>query len=54
MNGYIAIKHILICSHCGQGLVTKKEEDEGLCSCCFEKYEEEMYAIYGDERGKEK
>ena len=37
------------CEHCGRDLRTKKEWDQGQCNRCQEEYEEEMYAIYGDE-----
>jgi hypothetical protein len=39
------------CEHCGRALRTKKECEQGQCERCQEEYEEEMYAIYGDEWG---
>lgn len=38
-----------VCEHCGRNLHTKKEWEQERCETCQELYEEEMYAIYGDE-----
>lgn len=40
---------VKVCTHCGCNLHTKKEYEEELCERCQEGYEEEMFAIYGDE-----
>jgi hypothetical protein len=41
--------HTKVCSHCGCNLHTNKEYEQGRCETCQEQYEEEMYAIYGDD-----
>ena len=38
-----------ICMHCKCKLKTKKEINNGYCNECWERYNEEMFAIYGDE-----
>lgn len=38
-----------LCSHCGKNLHTKQEYKDRQCYRCQEEYEEEMYAIYGDD-----
>lgn len=40
-----------ICLHCEQNLKTDKEKKQGYCEKCWEKYTDEMDAIYG---GKDK
>lgn len=40
---------IKVCLRCGRNLHTKKEYKQGQCERCQGQYEEEMYAIYGNE-----
>jgi len=49
MNGNTAIKQEALCEHCGHILKTKKEKEQGYCEDCYDRYNEEMYAIYGDD-----
>jgi predicted RNA-binding Zn-ribbon protein involved in translation (DUF1610 family) len=45
----LAPEYTNVCSHCGKNLHTKQEYADGRCDSCQEAYDEEMYAIYGDD-----
>ena len=49
MNEKESFCYTKVCTHCGCNLHTKKEYEQERCKRCHEEYEEEMYAMYGNE-----
>lgn len=47
--GITAEDYMGICFHCKCKLKTSKEKEQGYCEKCWERYTDEMDAIYGDE-----